>query len=757
MPIGSGLTTRGPRNLLRQIREAMAGGGPAQGRLDTVVRTIAQSMVAEVCSIYLRRASGELELFATEGLNRDAVHATRLRPGEGLVGEVARLSQPISLSDAPSHPSFSYRPETGEDPYHAFLGAPLLRGGRAIGVLVVQNRAERRYDPDEVEDIQTIAMVLAETVASGELLAQDELRDVEVAPHRPERLKGQRFAEGLAFGHVVLHEAPLAPEQLLSNDPALEEGRLKLALTQLKTGIDALLDGSQGTMSGVPHEVLETYRMFADDRGWNRSLEEAVRSGLTAEAAVDRVRNEHRARFSNARDPYIKERLHDFEDLANRLLRVLAGDNPGQRDLPDDAILVARNLGPADLLEYPRHKLKGLLIEEGSAASHAAIVARALQIPCVGRLAGVRDRLSENDLVIVDGETGEAYLRPRPDMLEAIQSRMAVRDQRQAEFAKLRDVPAVTADGTRISLLTNAGLAVDLENLNETGAEGIGLFRTEFQFMVSEELPRLDTQTALYTLVLDAAGDRPVTFRTLDIGGDKVLPYLETEREENPALGRRAIRLGLDRPALLRLQLRALLAAGANRELRVMFPMIATVDEFRAARELVDIECDWARRRGRPLPALLRVGAMIECPSLLWHLDALLPLTDFVSVGSNDLFQYMYAADRTNPLVSDRYDPLSPPALRALQTIQKACADTGTPVSVCGELAGRPLEAFALLTLGFTRLSAPAGGVGPVKRMILSADLNAARRGMANLLGSSAGSIRNEVESLARKLNVVVG
>lgn len=757
MPIGGGLTTRGPRNLLRQIREAMAGAAPAQERLDRVVRTIAQSMVAEVCSIYLRRASGELELFATEGLNREAVHNTRLMPGEGLVGEVARMAQPISLSDAPSHPSFAYRPETGEDPYHAFLGAPLLRGGRAIGVLVVQNRAERRYDPDEVEDIQTIAMVLAETVASGELLAQDELRDVEVAPHRPERLKGQKFAEGLAFGHVILHEAPIAPEKLLSSDPVLEEMKLNLALADLKNGIDAMLDGGQGKLAGQSFEVLETYRMFADDRGWNRSLIEAVRSGLTAEAAVDRVRNEHRARFAKARDPYIKERLHDFEDLANRLLRVLAGDNPGQRDLPDDAILVARNLGPADLLEYPRDRLKGLLLEEGSAASHAAIVARALGIPCVGRLQGLRDRLSEGDLVIVDGETGEAHLRPRADMLDSVQSRIAVRSQRQAEFAKLRDVPAITADGQRIMLLTNAGLAVDLENLNETGAEGIGLFRTEFQFMVSEELPRLNSQTALYKLVLDAAGDRPVTFRTLDIGGDKVLPYMETtEREENPALGRRAIRLGLDRPSLLRLQLRALLAAGAGRELRVMFPMIATVDEFRAARELVEVECNWARRRGRPLPALLRVGAMIECPSLLWHLDALLPLTDFVSVGSNDLFQYMYAADRTNPLVSDRYDPLSPPALRALQSIQKACADTGTPVSVCGELAGRPLEAFALLTLGFTRLSAPAGGVGPVKRMILSADLTAAKRGMASLLGSSAGSIRNEIESLARKLNVVV-
>ncbi|WP_442854277.1 phosphoenolpyruvate--protein phosphotransferase [Brevundimonas sp. Root608] len=734
----------------------MAGAAPAQDRLDMVVRTIARSMVAEVCSIYLRRASGELELFATQGLNPEAVHKTRLRPGEGLVGEVARLAEPISLSNAPAHPSFAYRPETGEDPYHAFLGAPLLRGGRAIGVLVVQNRSERRYDEEEVEDIQTIAMVLAETVASGELLAQDELRDIEVAPHRPERIKGQRFAEGLAYGHVVLHEAPIPPENLLAEDPAVEEIRLREALIALKANIDSMLEGGQGKLAGASFEVLETYRMFADDRGWNRSLEEAVRTGLTAEAAVDRVRNEHRARFAQARDPYIKERLHDFEDLANRLLRVLAGDNPGHRDLPDDAILVARNLGPADLLEYPRHKLRGLLLEEGSAASHAAIVARALQIPCVGRVMGLRDRLSEGDLVIVDGETGETYLRPRPDMLAAVQSRMLVRSERQAEFAKLRDVPAVTLDGTRITVLTNAGLAVDLENLDATGAEGIGLFRTEFQFMVSEELPRLTTQTALYKLVLDTAGDRPVIFRTLDIGGDKVLPYLETEREENPALGRRAIRLGLDRPGLLRLQLRALLTAAAGRELRVMFPMIATVDEFRAARELVDVECAWAKRRGRALPALLRVGAMIECPSLLWHLDALLPLTDFVSIGTNDLFQYMFAADRTNPLVSDRYDPLSPPALRALAEIQKRCADTGTPVSVCGEMAGRPLEAFALLTLGFTRLSAPAGGVGPVKRMILSADLTAARRSMTNLLGSSAGSIRGELESLARKLNVTI-
>jgi phosphotransferase system enzyme I (PtsP) len=748
-----GLAARGPRTLLRQIREAMAASAPAQARLDLVVSIIARSMVAEVCSIYLRRASGELELFATEGLNRQAVHATRMRAGEGLVGEVARTGAPLNLSDAPSHPNFAYRPETGEDPFHSFLGVPLLRGGRTIGVLVVQNRAARVYDEDEVEDLQIVAMVLAEMVAGGELVGLAELKDVEIAPRRAERIKGVRFSDGLAMGHAVLHEAPVAPERLLADDPEAEDVRLQTALAALKAQIDEMLDGQHG-LGGAPHEVLETYRMFAHDRGWNRSLEDAVRSGLTAEAAVERVRSEHRARFAQARDPYLRERLHDLEDLANRLLRVLAGERPGERQLPDDAVLIARDLGPAELLEYPRDKLKGLLLEEGSAAGHAAIVARALQIPCVGRLSGLRDRISEGDPVIVDGETGESFLRPRPDVVDAFRARQSVRIERSAEFARLRDVPAITKDGSRVTLLMNAGLAVDLDNLDAAGAEGIGLFRTEFQFMVSEDLPRLDRQTELYTRVLEAAGERPVTFRTLDLGGDKVLPYLQTGREENPALGWRAVRMGLDRPALLRLQLRALIAASPNRELRVMFPLIAAVDEFREARSLVDLECEWALRRGRPLPALLRVGAMIEAPSLLWHLDALLPLTDFVSVGTNDLLQYLYAADRTNQRVSDRYDPLSPPALRALATIQKAAAETGTPVSVCGELAGRPLEAFALIALGFDRLSMPPAGIGPVKRMILSCDREAARRGVQNLLASSNGSVRNEIESLARKLNV---
>ncbi|MCK5910734.1 MAG: phosphoenolpyruvate--protein phosphotransferase, partial [Caulobacter sp.] len=534
-----------------------------------------------------------------------------------------------------------------------------------------------------------------------------------------------------------------------------EEARLKYAIEALQTQIDEMLEGQHGLV-GASYEVLETYRLFAHDRGWNRSLEEAVRSGLTAEAAVERVRSEHRARLGQARDPYLRERLHDLEDLNDRLLRHLSGDVHHVRVLPDDAILIARNLGPADLLEYDRTKLKGILLEEGSAASHAGIVARALDIPCVGRLAGLRDRVSEGDPVVVDAETQEAWLRPRLDVVKALKVRMEVRAQRKAEFARLRDTPPITKDGSKVTLLMNAGLAVDLDILAETGAEGIGLFRTEFQFMVAEELPRLEAQTSLYEKVLDAADGMPVTFRTLDLGGDKLLPYMELEREDNPALGWRAVRMGLDRPALLRMQIRALIKAANGRPLRVMFPLVANVDEFRAARSFVDQEVAWALKRGRPAPSRLDVGAMIEAPSLLWHLDALLPMTDFVSVGTNDLMQYLFAADRGNPKVSDRYDPLSPAALRALKTIQQACADTGTQVSVCGEMAGRPLEAFALVALGFDRLSMPPAGIGPVKQMVLSLDREAARRNVEALLKGSGGSLRGEIETLARKLYVAV-
>ncbi len=409
--------------------------------------------------------------------------------------------------------------------------------------------------------------------------------------------------------------------------------------------------------------------MFAYDRGWAHRLEEAVRTGLTAEAAVERVQSDTRARMLRVTDPYLRERLHDLDELANRLMHQLLGQDyaPERERLPENAVLVARSMGPAALLDYDRRRLRGLVLEEGGPTSHVAIVARALGIAAVGEIANATGLVDPGDAIIVDGTTGELHVRPMPDMEAAYIERVRLRARRQLQYLALRDRPCVTKDGVPVTLMLNAGLAVDLPHLEETGAAGIGLFRTEMQFMVAEEQPRAADQFALYRAVLDAAGERPVTFRTLDIGGDKVVAYMRNVEEENPALGWRAIRLGLDRPGLLRTQLRALLRAAGGRELKLMFPMIATVEEFDEARELVERELTYLRRHGHKLPERADVGSMVEVPSLLYQLDELLERADFLSVGSNDLMQFFYAADRGNARVADRFDTLSAPMLRALQ------------------------------------------------------------------------------------------
>ena len=743
-------TIGGSRVLLRKLREIMEAGGEAQDRLDRLVAMVASTMVADVCSIYLTRSAFH-ELFATQGLKVEAVHRTRLKLGEGLVGLVSETAQPLNIADAPHHERFSYRPETGEDPFSSFLGVPILRSERTFGVLVVQNRVSRVYGDDEVEALQTIAMVLAEMVASGAFGDLSGLAEVEARPSRPETLQGRAFSDGLAIGTVVLHEPHAPLGRVIADDPIKEEARLEEALTKVRGALEEMLQDDPGRLSGVSRDVLETFHMFALDPSWEQKLKHGVRAGLSADAAVERVRGEHRAKFNAARDPYLRERLHDLEDLDNRVLRALAGVDASSADLlPPDAILVARDLGPAELLDYGADRLKGVALEVGGASGHAAIVARALGLPMVGMLPGLLSRVEAGDAIAIDGERGEVRLRPAPEVVKAYRQRLAIRDERDAEFARLRDTPPVTNDGERISLLLNAGLALDVHHLDEVGAEGIGLFRTEFQFMISETLPRLESQTLLYRDVLEAAGSRPVTFRTLDLGGDKVLPYVAAEREENPALGWRAIRIGLDRPALLRYQLRALINAAGGRRLRIMFPLVTTVEEFDAARALVDKELVWARHRGRKPPAFVEIGVMIEAPSLAWSIPDLRGRADFLSVGTNDLMQYFFAADRGNTRVAERYDILSAPALRLLKRILVDADAAGLPVSVCGEAAGRPLEALALIALGYRRLSMPASGIGPVKRLILSLDAQRAFEWVDGLLRHPRGDLRQQLAELAR-------
>ncbi len=742
----------GPRVLLRRLREVMAEPVSAQERLDKIVVLIAANMVAEVCSVYVLRVDSTLELYATEGLNRDAVHHTVMRADEGLVGLVASQASAINLSNAQAHPAYSYRPETGEEIYHSFLGVPVLRAGNTLGVLVVQNRARRTYSEEEVEALQTTAMVLAEMIASGELSALAP-PGAEPAARRPLHLKGKALSEGIALGHVVLHEPRVVVTNFIADDIPKELKHLESAVETLRTHLDELLEHGDVVEGGEHRDVLEAYRMFAYDRGWVHKLEEAVMTGLTAEAAVERVQSDTRARMLRQTDPFLRERLHDLDDLANRLMRQLTGRDhaPSRENLPENAILVARSMGPAALLDYDRKRLRGLVLEEGGPHSHVAIVARALGIPAVGDIDNATGIVDPGDAIIVDGSAGDLQVRPLPDMEAAYAERVRLRARRQQQYQALRDKPCVTKDGEEVTLLINAGLTVDLPHIADTGAAGIGLFRTELQFMVAPNFPRSSEQYALYRTVLDAAGDKPVTFRTLDIGGDKVLPYMRNIEEENPALGWRAIRLGLDRPALLRTQLRALLRAAGGRALKIMFPMIATVGEFDQAKELVERELTHLRRHGHKLPAQVEVGSMVEVPSLLYQLDELLEHADFLSVGSNDLVQFLYAVDRGNPRVSGRFDPLSAPVLRALKYIADKGRAHGKPVTLCGELASQPIGALALVAIGYRALSVTPSAVGPVKAMLVDLDCRKTAAFVCSLVEKSSGGlqIRAQLEKFA--------
>ncbi len=713
-------TAGGPRVLLRRLRELMQEPMEPQERLDRIVRDIASNMVAEVCSLYVLRSDSMLELYATEGLNKNAVHQAQLRLGQGLVGTIAASARPLNLSNAQEHPAFAYLPETGEEIYHSFLGVPVLRAGRTLGVLVVQNKTMRNYRDDEVEALETTAMVIAEMIATGDL-ARLNRAGVELDLSRPVSFTGLSFNDGVGLGHVVLHEPRIVVTNLFNEDGEEEIRRLDASLGSLRLSIDDMLSRREVAFEGEHREVLEAYRMFANDRGWVRRLHEAIQNGLTAEAAVEKVQSDMRARMIHMTDPYLRERMSDFDDLANRLLRQLMGRGPEDvaAMLPRDAIIVARSMGAAELLDYPRDKLRGLVLEDGAATSHVVIVARAMGIAVVGQVKGAVSMAENGDPVIADGDEGSIHLRPPPDLEAAYAEKVRFRARRQELYRELRKKPSVTKDGVAVDLLINAGLSVDLPHLADSGAAGIGLFRTELQFMVASAFPRAEAQEKLYRDVMEAARGKPVTFRTIDIGGDKVLPYFkDAQQEENPALGWRAIRLTLDRPGLLKTQVRALLKAAGGRELKLMLPMVTELSEIAQAREIIDKEVQHLSRFAHHLPTSLKVGAILEVPSLLFQLDELMKAVDFVSVGSNDLFQFVMAVDRGNTRLSDRFDPLSVPFLRVLKTIAEAGRRNGTPVTLCGELAGKPISAMALLGVGFRSISMSPAAIGPVKAML---------------------------------------
>ena len=734
------------RHLFAALREHLAAGTAS---LPDFAKLVAEGLVADASVIYVTRHGELLELAATHGLNVSAVGRTRLRVGEGIIGLAAASGDVLNLPDAQNHPRFVFRAETGEQNMASMLAVPVKRAGRTLGVIAVMSKEVRTYAPVEAESLATVAMLLAEILARA---GATDVGDEGFSETLPRRYGGHVISAGIVRGKVLAYGAAAPFAKLLTEDTEAELARLDTAVEDANKTLDRLITANMPG-GNASRDVLEAYRMVAQSSGWLAQVRAAIADGLTAETAVDKVARQLRERMRRVADPYLRERLADIEDMVGRLMVALGGMAP-KPERADGMILIVRRLGPADLLDWHTRGVAGFAIEEASASGHAAILARALSIPALQVERGAVEAAVDGELVLLDAEEGTLVLRPEPEVLQVYERALAARDERAVALISYRDVPAITKDGTELKLMMNVGLALELDQLDRTGADGIGLYRTEIAALAAGGIPDVAGQAAEYGRVLDRAKGRPVAFRTLDLGADKLLPGETAQTEENPAMGWRSLRIGLDRPAILRRQLRALLLGAQGRPLQVMFPMVATVEEFRAARDLLEAEAG----RIRPAPERLEAGTMLEVPSLLFQLPGLLAEADFISVGTNDLMQFLFAADRGTPELADRYDTLSAPVLEMLEKLVTSCQEAGVPLSVCGEAAGRPLDALAFAALGITTLSMSGNSILPVKAVLVEADLNALRPVLRELrrAGAAGGSIREPLAVWAREHNLAV-
>ena len=740
------------RVLLKRLRDSLAEPGRGQARLDRIVKLIASSMNAEVCSIYLKKDVETLELFATEGLRAGAVHFTKLKIGQGLVGKIANTAILINTSNAPETKGFRFMPETGEEVFPSFLGVPIQRLGEILGVLIVQNSFSRTYNADEVYGLEIVAMVIAEMTELGEFT---EAHGTEIAAQHnyAATFEGIVGNEGIAIGKVFLHDPMIRIENPIADNPKTEKAKLSIAFKKLQAEAKKMSDKTLQNKTGEYLEVFEAYQMFARDKGWRKRMEASIEGGLAAAVAVEKEQSEMRSRMSRLADPYIRDRLYDLDDISNRLIRILTKtDVKIDKEKIKNAILVARNIGPGELLDYGSN-ISGIILEEGSVGSHATIVARALAIPLVVKTNGIRRESRDGDLVILDADHGYSYLRPKKTIEKVYADKLTIQEVAQGQYLELKNKPAETTDGIKITLMMNAGLMVDLPFLEKSGAEGIGLYRTELQFLTQEKVPKRLEQVEFYSHILDVAAGKPVNFRSLDIGSDKILPYLKRLKEPNPALGWRAIRITLERSGIMRMQIQALIRGAQGRPIRIIFPFVTELDEFKHARRIVLAEIEKEKKLNHIVPEEIKIGAMLETPSLAFSTDEFFQLTDFISIGGNDLKQFFFAADRENELVRARYDSLNLSYLNFLEGIVTRAKSFNTPINFCGEDAGKPAEAVALLAIGLTNLSMRAVSIGRIKSLIRSISLKEAKSILANARASGKNSIRKDITNWLIKIN----
>ncbi|GAB3285113.1 phosphoenolpyruvate--protein phosphotransferase [Parahaliea aestuarii] len=705
---------------LRQIVQEVNAAEGLNEALDIIVRRVRDAMGTEVCSVYMRDPVSNRYVFrATEGLNKSLVGQASLASGEGLVGLVAEREEPVNLEDAETHPAFQFLQDIGEEAFHAFLGVPIIHQRDVLGVLVVQQAQRRRFDEDDEAFLVTMSAQLAGVIAHAQVTGalQEELLD----GAGPARINGIPGAPGIAIGTVVVvspgADLYAVPRRMVNNRRA-ELRAFRQALAAVQGDIRAVSDNLRGEMSAEDHALFDVYLGILDDSAIGGEVAALIKAGHWAQGALSQVMIRHIRHFERMEHSYLRERAVDVKDLGTRVLSYLQANDPDrEQDYPEQCILVGEELTASVLGEVPREQLAGLISVRGSGNSHVAILARAMGIPTVmGAVDLPYTRLQDRE-VIVDGYQGAVHLNPAPEVRQRFLDLLDEDRAINKDLEALRDLPCETLDGHRLPLWVNTGLMVDVGRSLEQGAEGVGLYRTEVPFLLRDRFPSEEEQRQIYREQLQAFAPRPVTMRTLDIGGDKALPYFPID-EDNPFLGWRGIRVTLDHPEIFLAQVRAMLKANEGLgNLRIMLPMVSNIAELEEALTLI-------RRSHRELQQegffgdLPPIGVMVEVPSAVYQARALARRVDFLSVGSNDLTQYLLAVDRNNSRVADLYHSFHPAVLHALNLVAEAGRCEGKPVGICGELAGDPIGAVLMLAMGYNVLSMNATSLPRVKQTL---------------------------------------
>jgi phosphotransferase system, enzyme I, PtsP len=729
--------------------------------LDRVATTIAAGMEVEVCSIYLFDAQRErLVLRASVGLDRESVGRVSMKVNEGLVGLAIESGEPVVVADAMSHPRYKYFPETAEERYHTFVAVPIEEGRRKpIGVLTVQTLRRRKFSRAEVRLLRTAAAQLAqilshfqlrETLATKEkerdeyrrrmIEANRQLKGYEkiggttrlatpVKIRRP-RLVGLPAAPGFAHGnaHIVGTFLISIDRNLKSRDPESELKRLEQALVRSRGELSALKFRMAPLMPEGDLKIFDGHRMILEDEEFISRIQEAIKAGYAAESALFRVIDELSAQMLAVADGYLRERATDFRDVGHRALRHLRQEDRKRGPVFSRAtILIAEELTLSQMTLVSHENLVGIALQSGGVTSHTALLARAFEIPTVVGVDHLMEAVTEGDNLVLDGNSGVVYINPSPEVEREYQILVKRYDAFRRELMVGQDEPTATQDGHRVRLLANIALLPDVQLALRYGAEGIGLMRSEFSFLTYEDFPDEDQQLTLYNRILEVVGKRPVTIRTLDIGADKYPPYLRVPREDNPFLGWRSIRISLEMPGIFKVQLRAILRAAAHHDVRILFPMISSLEELRRARELLVEAQAELYKEGLEHNPELEVGIMVEVPSAVWLAQRLIREVDFFSIGTNDLIQYLLAADRNNRKVAHLYEPLHPAVLSALGEVINVARGAGKEVGICGEMASDPMATLLLLGMGLDQLSLSPLFIPVVRKLIRATDYQTAR------------------------------